>query len=264
MAEIAVTLLSPVVAFAGHWLKKKLKKLKEKSDQEAVKINVRSPNYNGTANHWVSSLYERIAEEKEQDLKYAYIGDALNTSFELESNVATIKMNIRNIDQDAMKELIEAKLWNNKNDNIHGNGVFSFSLPQIVKAVHEEDSLYVRYRELSSIPLNGKFMFNTKLKISIFAKQDPGDFYKHGGTFEIPIYLESPQRDYQVYPITPPAPNIPDYAIRTKIKITDESSNDYSNPIFVFCPFCGTKMAKDTNLKYCQICGKKIEEHLNF
>ncbi|MHA2037798.1 MAG: hypothetical protein ACXACX_15390 [Candidatus Hodarchaeales archaeon] len=265
MAEIAIALLTPIASFAGKWLSKKLKqKLKKKTDQESIKINVKSPNYNGTANHWVSNLYEQIAKNKEEDLKYAYVGESLGTSIEIDSDVSTIKMKIPNVDQDAMKELMDGKLWNNENDRIHGNGVFSFSLPQIVLADHEEDSIDIRFQDLSSTPLNGKYMFSTKLQITSFEKQDPGDFYKHGGTFEIPVYLEKPQIEYHVYPITPPPPNIPEYAIRTNVVMEREPKIEEINPIFVFCPYCGTKMPKKKTLKYCVTCGKNIEDHLNF
>ena len=265
LAEIAIALLSPIASFAGKWLKEKLKqKLKKKKDQEIIKIKVQSPNYNGTANHWVSNLFERIAKDKEEDMKYAYIGKPLESSIEIDSNVSTIKMKVPRVDQDAMKELMEGNLWNNENDNIHGNGVFSFALPQIVIADLEEESTQVKYQEFSSTPLDGKFMFSTKLQITSFAKQDPGDFYKRGGIFEIPIFLEKPYREYQVYPITPPAPNIPDHAIRTDIMMGGELDSESRNPVFAFCPYCGTKMAKEKKLKFCMVCGKNIEEHLNF
>lgn len=262
MAEILLTLLSPIASIAGKWLKGKIKK---KKDQEEIKVDVKSPDYSGTANHWVSTLYERIVEDREKKLRYAYIGEELQTSIEKDPNVATIKMKMPSVDKDAMKELMVNKIWTNQNDLIHGNGVFSFSLPQIVHASFEGDAHRVKYKNLSSIPLNGKYLFNAKLQASTFENQDPDDFYKHGGTFEIPIYLEKSQADYQMYPIMPPAPKIPDFAIRTKIlKEGSGGLFDENNPVFAFCPYCGTKMPKSTTLKFCVSCGKNIEQHLNF
>ena len=258
MAELAIALLSPIAKYIGDWIKKKIK---EKKNQEQIKINIESPNYNGTANHWVSTLFEHISKEKAPDLKYVYIGDSIESSIEKDRNVSTIKMNIPDVDKDALSLLLLNQVWNNQNDPIHGNGVFNFALPQIVYTLYEGDKDQIQYKNLSSIPLNGKYMFTTKLETSSFKNKDPNDFYRHGGIFEIPIYLDAQKNEYQVYPVMPPTPNIPEYAIRTKII---KSSTDETNPVFVFCPFCGTKMVKKSDLKFCFSCGKSIKQHLNF
>lgn len=261
MAQIAIALLSPIASYVG---KRIVEKIKQKIDQKQIKINVKSPDYNGTANHWVSNLFEHIKEDQEKNLKYAYLGDELQTSIEKDNKVSTIKIKVPSVDKDALKELMLRKQWNNQNDPIHGNGVFNFALPQIIHAEFEEDSHQLQYQNLSSIPLNGKYLFTTKLESSVFEKLDPEVFYRHGGVFEIPIYLEKPVIDYQVYPIMPPAPKIPEYAIQTKILKDQISGLGEDIPVFVYCPFCGIKIPKSKNLKFCVSCGKNIEQHLNF
>jgi len=261
MAEIAIALLSPIASFIG---KRIVKKIKQKIDQKQIKIDVKSPDYNGTANHWVTYIDERIKADREKKLQYAYLGDSLQSSIEKDYKVSTIKMKVSNVDSDALKELMLRKQWNNQNDPIHGNGVFNIALPQITHANFERESTQIQYQDLSSIPLNGKYLFTTKLETSIFEKYDPGDFYRQGGIFEIPIYLEESTPDYQIYPISPPAPKIPDYAIRTKIFKEEVISSRDDNLVFVFCPFCGARMPKSKDLKFCLSCGKNIEQHLNF
>lgn len=261
MAELAIALLSPIASFLG---KRIVKKIKQKLDQKHIQINVKSPDYNGTANHWVTYLDERIKADRENKLQYAYLGDSFQSSVEKDPKVSTIKMQIPSVDKEALKELMLKKQWNNKNDDLHGNGVFTFAIPQIVRANFESESHHIRYQDLSSIPLKGLYMFTSKLEIPVFEKRDPDDYYRHGNIFEIPIYLQEAKSDYEVYPVTPPAPKIPDHAIQTKIfKVQGTPSVD-DNPIFTFCPFCGTKMPKSKNLKFCVSCGKEIEKHLNF
>lgn len=261
LAEIAIALLSPIASFIGKMI---VKKIKKKIDQKLIKINVKSPDYNGTANHWVTYLDERIKTKQEKQFQYAYLGDDIQTSIEKDNKVSTIKIQVPNVDKDALKELMLKKQWNNQNDPIHGNGVFNLALPQITHANLEGEPYQIQYLDLSSIPLNGKYLFTTKLESLSFEKYDPDEFYKHGGSFEIPVYLEKSTPEYQVYPITPPAPKIPDYAIKTKI-IKEKIVPSIEEPqVFVFCPFCGTKMPKSKNLKFCLLCGKNIEQHLNF
>ncbi|MFX1365841.1 MAG: zinc ribbon domain-containing protein [Promethearchaeota archaeon] len=261
MAEVVIALLSPIATYIG---KKIVEKIKKKDDQKEIKIDVNSPDYNGTANHWVTNLFERINEQKDNDLQYAYIGDNLGTSIEKDKDVSTLKMHISKVDQDAMNELISNNQWAAQNDPIHGNAVFNFAIPQVAYAQTADDTHQIKYKDFSSIPLNGKYMFTTKLRAPDYGKQDPGDFYKKGGTFEIPVYLEQPATEYEVYPVTPPAPKIPDYAIQTKIIKDQSQSLKPSDEVFVFCPFCGTRIPRSANLKFCSVCGKDIEKHLNF
>ena len=261
MAELVIALLSPIATYVG---KKIVEKIKKKKEQEEIHININSPNYNGTANHWVTNLFERINEEKDKELQYAYIGNNLDTSIEKDKDVATLKMHVPNVDKDAMDELMRNKQWTSLNDSIHGNGVFNFALPQVTHAQMGEDTLQIKYQDFSSIPLNGKYMFTTKLQAPNYGKRDPGDFYKKGGMFEIPVYLEQPTAEYEVYPVTPPDPKIPDYAIQTKIIKDQIDLQEVNIPIFVYCSYCGTKMPKTSNLKFCLVCGKEIENHINF
>jgi len=261
MAELVIALLSPIATYVG---KKIVEKIKKKKEQKEIHIDVNSPDYNGTANHWVTNLFERINEEKDKELQYAYIGDNLETSIEKDKDVSTLKMHIPKVDQDAMEELMRNKQWATQNDPIHGNGVFNFAIPQVTYAHMGEDTQQIKYQDFSSIPLNGKYMFTAKLQVPNYGKQDPGDFYKKGGMFEIPVYLEQPIAEYEVYPITPPAPKIPDYAIQSKIIKAPTNSQELNDPVFVYCPYCGTKMPRSSNLKFCTVCGKDIEKHLNF
>lgn len=261
MAELVIALLTPIATYVG---KKIVGKIKKKNEQKEIQIDVKSPDYNGTANHWVTNLFERIDEQKDKKLQYAYIGDNLDISIEKDKDVSTLKMHVPNVDKDAMDELMRNKQWKSLNDPIHGNGVFNFALPQITHAQMGEDTLQITYQDFSSIPLNGKYIFTTKLQAPNFGKRDPGDLYKKGGIFEIPIYLEQPTAEYEVYPVTPPAPNVPDYAIQTKILKDPTSLQELNDPVFVYCPFCGSKMPRSSNLKFCVVCGKDIEMHLNF
>lgn len=261
MAELVIALLTPIATYVG---KKIVGKIKKKNEQKEIQIDVKSPDYNGTANHWVTNLFERIDEQKDKKLQYAYIGDNLDISIEKDKDVSTLKMHVPNVDKDAMDELMRNKQWKSLNDPIHGNGVFNFALPQITHAQMGEDTLQITYQDFSSIPLNGKYIFTTKLQAPNFGKRDPGDLYKKGGIFEIPVYLEQPTAEYEVYPVTPPAPNVPDYAIQTKILKDPTSLQELNDPVFVYCPFCGSKMPRSSNLKFCVVCGKDIEMHLNF
>jgi hypothetical protein len=261
MAELIIALLTPIATYVG---KKIIEKVKKKKEQEEIKIDVSSPDYNGTANHWVTNLFERIDEQKDKELQYAYIGDNLDTSIEKDKDVSTLKMHVPNVDKDAMDELMRNKQWKSLNDPIHGNGVFNFALPQITHAQMGEDALQITYQDFSSIPLNGKYMFTAKLQAPNYEKRDPGDFYKKGGMFEIPIYLEQSTVEYEVYPVTPPAPTIPDHAIQTRILKDLTSQHELDDPVFVYCPYCGTKMPRTSNLKICVACGKQIEIFLNF
>ena len=261
MAELIIALLSPIATHVG---KKIVEKIKKKIELKKIEIEVKSPDYNGTANHWVTHLFERISEEQDKELQYAYIGNNLDTSIEKDKDVATLKMHIPNVDKDAMDDLIKNNQWTSLNDPIHGNGVFNFAIPQITVASLGDYQLQVKYKDLASIPLNGKYMFTTKLLTPNYDKRDLGDFYKKGGTFEIPVYLEQQTVEYEMYPVTPPAPIIPDYAIQTKILKDQSQSQEFDNPIFLYCPFCGSKMQKTAELKFCLVCGKDIEKHLNF
>ena len=261
LAELIVALLSPIATYVG---KKIVERIKQRSALKRIKINVNSPDYNGTANHWVTHLFDRINEEQDRELKYSYIGNNLNTFIEKDKDVATLKMHISNVDKDAMDELIKNNQWKCLNDPIHGNGVFNLSIPQITIANLDNDNIQVKYKELSSIPLNGKYIFTTKLKAPKYEKHDSGDYYKTGSTFEIPVYLEHSNLEYEVYPVSPPAPNIPDYAIQTKILKEREESQYFDKPLFVYCPFCGSRMPSTSELKFCLVCGKNIEKHLNF
>lgn len=261
MAELIVALLSPIATYVG---KKIVEKIKQRIEIKKIEIEVNSPDYNGTANHWVTHLFERISEEQDKEFQYAYIGNNLDTSIEKDKDVATLKMHIPNVDKDAMDDLMKNKQWTNLNDPIHGNGVFNFAIPQITIATLGDDNLQVRYKDLASIPLNGKYMFTTKLQAPNYEKQDPGDFYKKGGTFEIPVYLEQPSVEYEMYPVTPPAPTIPDYAIQTKILKDRTQSHKFDNPVFIYCPYCGSKMPRTSELRFCIVCGKDIEKHLIF
>jgi hypothetical protein len=261
LAELLVALLSPIATYVG---KKIIEKIKKRSELKEIQIDVNSPDYNGTANHWVTNLFERISEGKDRELQYAYIGNNLETSIEKDKDVATLKMHVPNVDKDAMNELMNNQQWATLNDPIHGNGVFNFAIPQITIATLGDDKLQVKYKDLSSVPLNGKYMITTKLQILDYEKRDLGDFYKKGGTFEIPVYLEQPTVEYEVYPVTPPAPTIPDYAIQTKILKDRTQSKEFNNPLFVYCPYCGSKMSRSSKLKFCVVCGKDIEKHINF
>ena len=261
MTELIVALLSPIATYVG---KKIVEKIKKRNELKKIQIDVNSPDYNGTASHWVTNLFERINEEKDKELQYAYIGNNLDTSIEKDKDVATLKMHIPNVDKDAMDELMNNQQWTSLNDPIHGNGVFNFAIPQIAYAQMGGDILQLKYQNLTSIPLNGKYMFTTRLQAPNYGKQDPGDFYKKGGMFEIPVYLEQPTVEYEVYPVTPPTPTIPDYAIQTKILKDRTTSQDLSNPIFMYCPYCGIKIPKTSDLKYCLVCGRDIENYLNF
>lgn len=261
MAELVVALLTPIASYAGKWI---VKKIKERKDQKQIQIDINSPDYNGTANHWVTHLFEHINKEQDKRLQYAYIGDNLETSIEKDKDVSTLKMYVPNVDRDAMNELIVNKQWATQNDAVHGNGAFNFAIPQITYANMGEDIHQIKYQDFSSIPLNGKYMFTTKLQSADYGKQDLGDFYKKGGTFEIPVYLEQPTAEYEVYPVTPPAPKIPDYAIQTKILKDQTSLQESDDSVFVYCPYCGTKMSKTSDLKFCLVCGKNIQHHLNF
>ena len=261
MAELVIALLTPIATYVG---KKIVEKIKKKKEQEEIHINVNSPDYNGTANHWVTNLFERIDEQKDKELQYAYIGNNLESSIEKDKDVSTLKMHIPNVDKDAMDELMRNKQWKCLNDPIHGNGVFNFALPQITHAQMGEDTLQIKYQDFSSIPLNGKYMFTTKLQTPNYEKRDPGDFYKKGGMIEIPVYLEQPTAEYEVHPVTPPAPKIPDHAIQTKIFKDPARTQELNDTLFVFCPFCGTKILRSSNLKFCVVCGKDIVNYLNF
>ncbi len=173
-------------------------------------------------------------------------------------------MHVPNVDKAAMNDLMINQQWATLNDPIHGNGVFNFAIPQITIATLGDDKLQVKYKDLTSIPLNGKYMFTTKIQAPDYGKRDPGDFYKKGGMFEIPVYFEQPTVEYEVYSVTPPAPTIPDYAIQTKILKDRTQSQEFNDPIFVYCPYCGSKMSRSSNLKFCIVCGKNIEKNLNF
>ena len=261
LSELLVALLTPIASYIG---KKIVEKIKNKKDQEKIKIDIKSPNYNGTANHWISNLFEKTKIQEVKRLEYAYIGNELNTGIEKDSKASTIKLHIPNVNRDALKELLSKNKWNNQNDPIHGNGVFNLALPQITYANFESESYQINYQDLSSIPLGAKYMFTTKLETSNFEKKDPDDFYRHGGIFEIPIYLEQSTPNYQVYPVTPPAPKIPEYAIRTRVLKEPEIDHKVDEQIFVFCPFCGTRFPKTKELKFCLSCGKNIENYINF
>jgi len=261
LAELIVALLSPIATYVG---KKIVERIKKRNELQEIQIDVNSPDYNGTANHWVTNLFERINEEKDKELQYAYIGNNLDTSIEKDKDVATLKMHIPNVDKDAMKDLMSNQQWATLNDPIHGNGVFNLAIPQITIATLGDDKLQVKYKDLTSIPLNGKYMFTTKIQAPDYGKRDPGDFYKKGGMFEIPVYFEQPTVEYEVYPVTPPAPTIPDYAIQTKILKDRTQSQEFNDPVFVYCPYCGTKIPRSSNLKFCIVCRKDIENHLNF
>ena len=54
------------------------------------------------------------------------------------------------------------------------------------------------------------------------------------------------------------------YGNKTKILKDPTHSQEKSDLVFVYCPFCGTKMPRSSNLKFCSVCGKDIEKHLNF
>ncbi len=261
MAEVVIALLSPIATYIG---KRIVEKIKKKNEQKEIKIDVNNPDYNGTANHWVTNLFERINEQKDKELQYAYIGDNLETSIEKDKDVSTLKMHIPKVDQDAMNELMRNKQWATQNDPIHGNAVFNFAIPQVAYAQMADDTQQIKYKDFSSIPLNGKYMFTAKLQAPDYEKKDPGDFYKKSGIFEIPVYLEQPTTEYEVYPVTPPVPKIPDYAIQTKILKDQSQSLKTSDEVFVFCPFCGTRMLRSSNLKFCSVCGKDIGTHINF
>ena len=56
MSNLLLTLLSPVVKHSKEWIQEKI----NKTDQEEISLDVRSPEYSGTANHWVANLYEQI------------------------------------------------------------------------------------------------------------------------------------------------------------------------------------------------------------
>lgn len=59
MAELIVALLSPIATYVG---KKIVEKIKKRNELQEIQIDVNSPDYNGTANHWVTNLFERINE----------------------------------------------------------------------------------------------------------------------------------------------------------------------------------------------------------
>ncbi|MBD3253888.1 MAG: hypothetical protein GF383_02290 [Candidatus Lokiarchaeota archaeon] len=266
MAELVIALLSPIATHVGKYI---IKKIKERADQAKIEIEVESPNYNGTANHWVEYLFNRIEQEHEeseyeQGLKYAYLGDSISSSIEKDTDVSTLKFEAPNMDKGAMADLLAKQQWKSENDPTHGNAVFSFALPQITYAQLEDESNQITYEDLTSVPLNGKYLFDTKLQSTDFGSYDPGDFYRKGGRFEIPVYLDSPQSDYKVYPVTPPAPTIPEYAIQTKIRKSEDQNIERNEEIFVYCPFCGAKMMKKADLSYCPVCGKDIHEHIDF
>lgn len=261
MDEFVTALLSPISTFGDKKILKK--KIRIKEDQEKIHINVNSPDYNGIAYHWVPNLFERINKGKTKEIRYAFIGDNLKTSIEKDEYVATLKMHIPNVDKDAMAWLMRNKPWRSLNDPIYGHAYFQVALPQVTHFQMGEDILEITYKYFSSIPLYGKYMFTTKLQAHNYEKQDPDDFYKKGGIFEIPVYLERPTIEYEAYPIIPPAYEIPSYAIQTKILKDPTRIQELDDPFFFSCPNCGTKLPRSPNLKVCLECWQDVKLPLN-
>jgi len=78
------------------------------------------------------------------------------------------------------------------------------------------------------------------------------------------VRLVKPISENKAHPVIPPTPKIPDYTIQTKILKDEKRVYELNDSLFVYCPYCGTKMPKTLNIKFCIVCGKNIENDLNF
>ena len=76
--------------------------------------------------------------------------------------------------------------------------------------------------------------------------------------------LEKAISENKAHPVIPSTPKIPDYTIQTKILKDEKRLQELNDSLFVYCPYCGTKMTKTLNIKFCLVCGKNIENDLNF
>lgn len=279
MAEIvAISLITPIVKKGVIKLVKwALNRRKEKKQaerisdmvaekleaQREVEIEVKGPNYGGYSNHWIEHLH---AANETQDVNYSYLGNEINTQVEKNQGLAVLKLDIPNMNKDLLREAVMKDYWNIQNDKNHGNGVMTMALPQETTAKVQDEVVTFTAEGLGSVPINGRYIFNKEITGFQFNKEDPNpeDFYK-AGRLEIPVELI--ESDYQIYPVSPPAPKIPDYAIR-RPHFTEEVIKDVSEVVktqpFIYCPLCGAKNTTGGNpIKFCMICGKNIEKYVS-
>lgn len=238
-------------------------KLDEKlAAQKEVDVKVEGPVYGGYSNHWIENLQ---AGAQAQDVNYSYLGNQVQSSIEKNNNLSVVKLDMPKINKDLLREAIMKDYWKVQNDRKHGNGVFTMAIPQQATAKVEDEVVTFTAEGLGSVPINGRYMFNKEISGFQFDQKDPNpeDFYK-GGRLEIPV--EIMDNDYQIFPVAPPPPKIPDYAIRRPQfmeEVIKEPPASATTQPFIFCPLCGAKiMTGGSQVKFCMSCGKNIEKFM--
>ncbi len=148
---------------------------------------------------------------------------------------------------------------------MQGNGVFTMAIPQEVSGEVEDEVVTFTAEGLGSVPINGKYLFNKEVKGLQFNTNDPNpeDFYR-AGKLEIPLEVLEP--GFSIFPVAPPPPQIPDYALK-KVHFSEDVINPVAEKVtaqpFIFCPLCGTKnMTGGNPIKFCVSCGKNIEKFI--
>ncbi len=276
---IGISLLSPIVkkgvkAFSKWYEKRRdmkkqanmtAKAVKEMIEaQKEVDIKVKGPVYGGTSNHWIENL---TAATQGEDVNYSYLGNQVESRMEVNKKLTVLKLELPNINKDLLREAIMKDQWKIQNDKKHGNGVFTMAIPQEVSGKVEDEVVTFTAEGLGSVPINGRYMFNKEVKGLQINTRDPNpeDFYRAGGKLEIPI--EVTDEGYSIFPVAPPPPKIPDYAMKVV-----HFSEDVIRPVqaavtaqpFIFCPLCGAKnMTGGTPAKFCMSCGKNIEKFMS-
>lgn len=278
MVEVlGISLLSPIVKKGVtklvSWIAERRKEKKqaerianmvsEKVEaQKEVDVNVKGPVYGGYSNHWIENLQ---VDARAQDVNYSYLGNQIESKIEKNKNLSILKLDIPQINKDLLRDAIMNNYWKIQNDKAHGNGVFTMAIPQETTARVQDEVVTFTSEGLGAVPVNGRYMFNKEISGFQFDQQDPNpeDFYK-AGRLEIPVEISN--KEYDIFPVAPPPPKIPDYAIR-RPQFIDEVIKEVPSKItdqpFIFCPLCGAKnMTGGNALKFCMSCGKNIEKFM--
>jgi len=230
--------------------------------QKEVDVKVEGPVYGGYSNHWIENLQ---LGSQAQDVNYSYLGNQIESKIEKNNKLSVLKLEMPKINKDLLREAIMKNYWKIQNDKKHGNGVFTMAIPQEANAKMQDEVVNFTAEGLSSVPINGRYMFNKEISGFQFNAQDPNpeEFYK-GGRLEIPV--EITDSDFQIFPVAPPPPKIPEYAIKRPQfteEVIKEPSEAATKQPFIFCPLCGAKnMTGGNPIKFCMSCGKNIEKFM--